>query len=164
MRKDPRIFQYKPGELSIPPSDRATLSNISKQFSKTIIFCRIGLFSATFISSNKVVFRSNSFEDDKQSTFIRFISRSEAILGDFCLGQSDARARNPWFEPNPNEETPVGLSWITCWIIFGYSRAKAFNKRSDAHFTLNSDLSFYGFSDWRFLDRSLRNVWFESGT
>ena len=38
------------------------------------------------------MFRSNSFEDDKQSTFIRFISRSEGILGDFCLGQSDARA------------------------------------------------------------------------
>ena len=90
----PTHFQYKPGELSMPPSDRATLSNISKQFSKTIIFCRIGLFSATFISSNKVVFRSNSFEDDKQSTFIRFISRSEAILGDFCLGQSDARAES----------------------------------------------------------------------
>ena len=81
MTKHPRIYEYKPGELSIPPSDRATLSNISKQFSKTIIFCRIGLFSATFIRSNKVVLRSNSFDDDKQSTFIRFISES----AHFCV-------------------------------------------------------------------------------
>ena len=80
MTSHPRIFVYKPGELSIPPSDRATLSNISKQFSKTIIFCRIGLFSATFIRSNKVVLRSNSFDDDKQSTFIRFDSESARIF------------------------------------------------------------------------------------
>ena len=60
---------YKPGELSMPPSDRATFSNISKQFSKTIIFWRIGLFSATLIRSNNVVLRSSSFDDDKQSTF-----------------------------------------------------------------------------------------------
>ena len=58
-----------PGELSMPPSDNATFSNISKQFSKTIIFCRIGLFSATLIRSNNVVLRSSSFDDDKQSTF-----------------------------------------------------------------------------------------------
>ena len=71
--------------------------------------------------------------------------------------------RQNWFEPNPNEETPVGLSWITCWIIFGYSRAKAFNKRSDAHFTLNSDLSFHGFLNWQFPDRSVQNIWLQSG-
>ena len=71
---------HQPGELSMPPSDKATFSNISKQFSKTIIFCRIGLFSATLIRSNSVVLRSSSFDDDKQSTFFRLKSVQDFLV------------------------------------------------------------------------------------
>ena len=50
------------------PSDKAILIKISKQFSKTIIFCKIGLFSAMAMISSSVVLRNNSFWLLRQST------------------------------------------------------------------------------------------------